>query len=137
MKLAEFRSFSKVIDIEECLFIEKEKDELDIVWGLYFKGVKGDYLSFYVLNKKAYLKYNYNESEEFDIVIFNKCILLSEYEWRLTFRLGIEKIIFDYKTFYLDEVDGEDKTDVNFGLWLLSLKFEKDKLERVIKACSI
>ncbi|HRO76184.1 MAG TPA: hypothetical protein PLP27_08570 [Crocinitomicaceae bacterium] len=123
--LNEFKNYVKGI----------ESPKLD---GYFYSGLNDDILMFYVFNHIAYIEYDkikYNISSE-DTKCSCRKINEKNNEWIFECTSIENKFEFRYKSYYYDSFENESEEDANFGVWLLSLFNNPQKINFVINRFS-
>lgn len=98
-----------------------KKNKIGLTDGLYFEGVQNDILMYYKQNNEHKIEYKgkvYSISE--NQLTFD-CKQLNEKEWVFECISVNNEFRFIYEPYVYDPYDDDDETDVNFGLWLMSV----------------
>ena len=140
-----FRRANKILSIDAlnnfCYknLFSSEQDELEShlkgenkyqTNGYYQGGINDDILCFYVIKGKPYLRLD-DFVFDFSGCTFSCREIDEKGNWKINFHSFNR--LFIYKPYFFDPFD-DDEIDVNFGLWLMSLSKDKNKLNRVILA---
>lgn len=149
LRLLLFRRANRILEIEEgkSRFIDiyadetdemlshtsySEPDRIGLIDGFYFEGIQNDVLMFYEENEKPKIRYKEKVYVLSDKKLKFNCNQLNEKEWFFECLSSNNGFRFIYKPYVYDPYDDDDETDVNFGLWLMSILQNPDKLKRAI-----
>lgn len=136
MYVLNFRKCDKVININNSLLLEENycKDSMT-THGFYFKGFNNDFLSLYIKEFKLHVKHNQKTYEVTDRLNFK--IINDNLFWNIKCLVRDElEIDFKYKPYIYYPEDEDSETDVNFGLWIMSILNNHEKKIRFINANS-
>jgi hypothetical protein len=104
--------------------------------GSYTVGVNNDILMFFVINGILKIKYKELVYDLLDDKLEYKCNQIAEKEWVFECISSNNGFKFYYQAYTYCPFDDIDETDVNFGLWLISILKNRDRLNHTIKAFS-
>jgi hypothetical protein len=76
---------------------------------------------YYVKNEEPTIEYNGKAYSKSDKNLVYKCSQLNEKEWVFECLSANNGFRFIYEPYIYDSYDDDDETDVNFGLWLMSI----------------
>jgi len=125
---------SEYEELEYATTLLPKEDKFGNTNGFYSNGVKGDILMFYVEGNKPIIQYGDKVCEILDEETKFSCYQINEQEWCFECLSPNNSFLFTYMPYVYDPYDDDDESDVNFGLWLMSLIQDIEKLNRVIKA---
>lgn len=111
-----------------------ETYKIGLTNGFYFEGIQNDFIMFYVENKVPKIRYEGEVYKLLDKSLKFNCNQLNEKEWFFECISLNNGFRFIYKPYVYDPYDDDDESDVNFGLWLVSILQCPDKLKKIIKA---
>ncbi|GEM_PF-6382130 len=134
MIVVKFRKCDAIIDIsknnkKEIYFDSSDWSEYKTS-GFYSKSIDGEILIFVVIKELPYLIF---KDEKYPFIKDHVNLSLKEKENNIWELIINNKSKFKYKPYIYFPNDDDSESDVNFGLWLMSLYKNDDMLKRVIK----
>ncbi len=140
MLVVSFRKCDKLIDVSNSSLNEIDFDSTQwknhVTNGFYCKGINKDILILYVKDNKVKLRFldlEIDFTDEQPQLICGK-LISDENFWYLIINSESSTYSFTYTPYVYDLHDDEGEFDVNFGLWLIHLQKNNNKLNRFINA---
>ena len=138
MIVQHFRNSEKLISIEKNGEIIK-RDSLAInepSSGFYIENDGDEILLFFFHQNVSFLQCKGIKIKFFGSNVRFDCSKTDTNKWRIYCEESDLKFNFLYTPYFFDSFDDDNETDVNFGLWLLELKKDPSRYDRVKQAFS-
>ena len=138
MIVQHFRNSDKLISIEKNGSVIK-RDSLPInepSSGFYIENDSDEILLFFFHQNSSFLQFKEVKIKFFGSNVRFDCFQTDTNKWRIYCEESDLKFNFLYTPYFFDPFDDDNETDVNFGLWLLELKKDPFRYDRVKQAFS-
>jgi len=112
------------------------EDRIGKINGFYYEGIHGDILIFYVENNDFFLRYKKTKCKLLNRNLKFKCYQINKNIWVFECLYSKNGFKFVYKSYTFDPYDDYDETEVNFGLFIISVLKNEDKQKHMLKVFS-
>jgi hypothetical protein len=133
MIVQHFRNSEKLISVEKNGSFCKQNNLLmkEPSSGFYIENELNEILVFYFYKNVSFLQFKGIKIMFFGSDVKLDCFQINNNSWIIECEQFELKIKFCYTPYFYDPFDDDNETDVNFGLWLLELKKDPFRYNRV------